>query len=330
MDIVSFGVLIMDMFPAETGKRLVEVSAYKPTPGGACANVAVAAARLGAQSAFIGKVGDDIFGHHLAQVVGHEGVNIQGVRYDRNVRTTMNFHAKPDKNTIEYLFYRNPGADTTITKEELDRGLLASAKAFHFDSLCLTDEPCRSATFEAVKIAHEAGALISFDINYRPVLWYSPEAALKAFHEAIVLADILKLNEDELMLISGENTASYNEKVIELAVKALVQEGPRLCVVTLGPKGSYVASKTGGMFIPTIDVEVVDAIGCGDAFIAGLLTRITLGGKSLDAISEDELKQHVVYADTVAALTATKYGALPAMPMAAEVDVLYAKRRNVV
>ena len=112
MDIVCLGELLVDMFPAELGRRLVEVSAFRPKPGGAPANVAVAAKRLGAQSAFIGKVGDEEFGHFLADVLKQAGVNIDGIRFDPEARTTMAFIAMPDVNSYEIVFYRNPGADT--------------------------------------------------------------------------------------------------------------------------------------------------------------------------------------------------------------------------
>ncbi|HID86970.1 MAG TPA: carbohydrate kinase, partial [Anaerolineae bacterium] len=153
MDIVCLGELLVDMFPAELGRPLAQVSAFHPKPGGAPANVAVAAARLGAQSAFIGKLGDDAFGHHLADVLRQEGVDVRGVRFDQEARTTMAFIAMPDENTQEFVFYRNPGADTRLHPDDLDRSLLRETRALHFGSLSLTHEPSRSATMEAVEIA---------------------------------------------------------------------------------------------------------------------------------------------------------------------------------
>lgn len=150
MDIVCLGELLVDMFPAELGRRLVEVSAFYPKPGGAPANVAVAAARLGARSGFIGKVGDDAFGHYLVDVLRYEGVDIRGMRYDQKARTTMAFIAMPDENTSEFVFYRHPGADMLLRKDELDRTLLQTTSAFHFGSLSLIEDPIRTATMEAV------------------------------------------------------------------------------------------------------------------------------------------------------------------------------------
>ena len=155
MDIVCLGEVLVDMFPAELGRRLVEVSAFRPKPGGAPANVAVAAVRLGARSAFIGKVGDEAFGHHLADVLRQEGVEVRGMRFDAEARTGMAFIAMPDENTSEFVFYRNPGADMRLRADELDRELLQATRAFHFGSLSLGQEPSRSATLEAVKIARQ-------------------------------------------------------------------------------------------------------------------------------------------------------------------------------
>ena len=128
MDIVCLGEVLVDMFPAELGRKLAEVSAFRPKPGGAPANVAVAAARLGAESAFIGKVGDEAFGHHLADVLADEGVETRGMRFDTYARTGLAFIAMPDENTAEFVFYRNPGADMMLRAEELDRELLPTSR----------------------------------------------------------------------------------------------------------------------------------------------------------------------------------------------------------
>ena len=208
MDLICLGELLIDMFPAELGRSHAEVSAFRPVPGGAPANAAVAARRLGAEAAFIGKVGDDPFGHYLVDVLAREGVETRGMRLDPEARTTMNLMAQPDANHYDCLFYRNPGADTRLRPDELDVELLRTTRAFHFGSLSLTDEPARSATIEAVKIAKAAGALISYDVNYRPTLWKSPEEAAAQARAMIRYADLVKVNEAELALLAGEGDPS--------------------------------------------------------------------------------------------------------------------------
>lgn len=313
MDIVSLGELLVDMFPAELGRRMAEVTAFHPKPGGAPANVAVAAARLGANAAFIGKVGEDAFGHHLADVLKAQGVETRGLRFDANARTTMAFIAKPDENTAEFVFYRNPGADTLLRPDELDRTLLRKTRAFHFGSLSLTEEPSRSATFEAAAVAGKAGALISFDVNYRPSLWSSRDQAVEQITAMIPHVNLLKVNEDELALLTATEDLNAGSA-------KLLAQGPELVVVTLGPDGSYFRVAEAGERIPPFAVEAVDAVGCGDAFIASVLCRLVRDGDWRDQLSPDLLRQHLRYANAVGALTALTEGVIPALPTASQVD----------
>jgi len=313
MDIVCLGELLVDMFPAEQGRRLADVSAFLPKPGGAPANAAVAAARLGAQSAFIGKVGDEAFGHHLAAVLQANGVDTRGVRFDHDARTTLAFIAKPDPNTQEFVFYRNPGADTRLRTDELDRELLQSTRVLHIGSVSLGAEPIRSAVWEAVTTAHQAGALISFDVNYRPTLWESPQRALEEVTAMIPQADLLKVNEVELELLTGSQDPAASRRLLEM--------GPALVVVTLGPHGSYFALAGGGEAVPAFQVKAVDATGCGDAFIAGLLCRLITADDWRTNLTPAFLRETLRYANAVGALTAQTMGVIPALPTSAQVEV---------
>jgi fructokinase len=314
MDIVTLGELLIDMFPAELGKSLAEVSAFRPKPGGAPANVAIAARRLGAQTAFIGKVGDDAFGYHLRDVLRVEGVDTRGLRFDALVRTTMALIAMPDENTAEFVFYRNPGADTRLRADELDEDLLRSARAFHFGSLSLTDEPARSATQAAVQIAERGGALISFDVNYRPRLWSDPDEAATRIRAMLPFVNLVKVNEVELPLLTGTDD-------LDRGSAALLEIGPSLCLVTLGPRGSYFQSEQGGGRVPAFAVNTVDATGCGDAFIAGVLTRLVAAGANWrDRLGPGWLRDTLRYANAVGALTAQTQGVIPALPRAHQVN----------
>jgi fructokinase len=307
------------MFPAETGRRLAEVSAFLPKPGGAPANVAVAAARLGSHSAFIGKVGDDAFGRFLIATLAGEGVETRGMRLAAEARTTMAFIAKPDPFSAEFVFYRNPGADMLLRAEELDRDLLGETRAFHFGSISLTGEPSRGATLEAARLAKEAGALISFDVNYRPSLWPRPEEALLVIEQALPLADLVKVNEAELELLAGTADLSRgSERILE--------KGPALCVVTLGAAGSYFRSRRDEGPAPPFKVETVDAVGCGDAFMAGLLRRLSAYADWRQALEPGEMAANLRYANAVGALTALKPGVIPALPSAAAVESFLEER----
>jgi fructokinase len=313
LDILCLGELLIDMFPAEIGRSMAEVTSFKPKPGGAPANVAVAAARLGARSGFIGKVGEDIFGHYLEDVLAREGVDTSGLRFDLQARTTLVFIALPNANSAEFVFYRNPGADMLFSPEDLDPSLLSQAACLHFGSLSLIVEPSGSATRAAVEASRQSGALVSFDVNYRPTLWDSAPDALARVKDVIPAVDLLKVNETELRILSSQDE-------LEPAAMTLLEMGPKLCVITLGQKGSYYQSREGGGFIPAFPVETVDATGCGDAFIAGLLTRLVRDSKRLEDLSSDRLGAALRFANAVGALTAQTLGVIPALPRAPQVE----------
>ncbi len=316
--IISLGEILIDFFPAEFGRKLADVSAFIPKPGGAPANVAVAAAKLGVPSAFIGKVGDDAFGRVLMKALEEQGVDISGMRMDDYARTTLAFIAKPDENTAEYAFYRNPGADLMLRTDELDRTMLSNTQVLHIGSLSLVAEPAMSATQEAVNLAHHAGALISFDVNYRPSLWNSVEAALERIWRMVPQADLLKVNETELQFLSGVEAKDVDR--LKEACQILLKHGPQLIVVTLGEKGSFFCTNDVSEFSPAFKVKTVDAVGCGDAFIAGLLARLIDQENWKNALTLESLRAHFYYANAVGALTATKQGVIPALPTVAEVD----------
>jgi len=314
MDLVCLGELLIDLFPAEIGRRLVEVSAFHPKPGGAPGNVAVAARRLGLTSAFIGKVGDDAFGRFLIDTLAAEGVETSAIRIDGEARTTLAFIALPDPHHAEFVFYRNPGADTRLRPDELDEALLRRARALHVGSLSLVAEPGRAATHRAVEVARAAGALVSFDVNYRPSLWPGPAAAISAIRALLPLAGVVKVNEDELRLLTGSDDPQAGSAT-------LLAAGPALVVVTLGARGSAYRSATAAGFVPAFPVETVDAIGCGDAFMAGVLVGLLgVGAEAWPRRLDDAtLRPLLRYANAVGALTATRAGALPALPTAGEV-----------
>ncbi len=323
MDIVCLGEILLDMFPAELGRKLGDVSAFQPKPGGAPANAAVAAVRLGKRSAFIGKVGEDAFGHYLAAVLDGQGVDTRGVRFDPDTRTTLAFIAKPDENTSEYVFYRNPGADLMLRGDELDQTLLKGTRAFHFGSLSLTSDPIRATTYQAVQIAKAAGALISFDVNYRPNLWSSPEEALKQIRGMLPQVNLLKVNEVELELLTKPAGKPGSP---EDACQALIAEGPELVVVTLGTQGSYFYFAGGHGMAPAFQVQAVDATGCGDAFVAGLLSRLVEGQGWRSHLNVSSLAEILRYANAVGALTATQLGVIPALPSAAQVATFLSRQ----
>jgi fructokinase len=323
MEIVTLGELILDMFASESGKDFFSVTAFLPVAGGAPANVAVAASRLGAKSAFIGKVGEDPFGHRLERVLKGYGVDTRGIRYDARYRTTLNFMTVPDPHRTEMLFYRNPGADMLLEPGELDTALIEASAVYHFGSVSLAVEPCRSAAIEGALCARKAGALVSFDVNYRPGLWDSEARALTEIAAAIPLADIVKVNETELRFITGTDDPRKG-------CRAIVGRGPALCVATLGPGGSGWSTASGAGAAAGFTVEAVDATGCGDAFMAALLVQLlgALGAGAhdrrsrLEGLGEEALSRALRFANAAGALTARVRGVMNALPDAREVKEL--------
>ena len=313
MDIVTLGEMLIDMFPSQIGLTLEKVPAFHPKPGGAPANVAVAAARLGKKTAFIGKVGNDAFGHFLVDTLAQEDVETRAMRLDHDARTTMAFIALPGKHRAEFLFYRNPGADMLLHSDELDRDLLQQTQAFHFGSISLINEPSRTATIDAARIARDGGALISFDVNYRPSLWSAADDPATVIKNMLPEVDLLKVNEGELTYLTGSDDLSTGSRI-------LLQSGPALCVVTLGADGSYFNTAAGEGQIPPFTVNTVDSIGCGDAFTAGLLSRLVNNVNWREQLTPERLSEILRYANAVGALTAQKEGVIPALPFAAQVE----------
>lgn len=319
MDVVCLGEVLVDMFPAEIGKPLAQVTAFKPKPGGAPANVAVGLARLGKESAFIGKVGDDPFGHHLAQTLSNEGVEVRGLRFDPEARTTLAFIAQPDPHRAEFLFYRNPGADTRLREDELDERLLASTRFLHFGSLSLAEEPIRSTLLKAIPIVHSSGGKVSFDVNYRPTLWSSQEKALEQIEAVLSDVYLLKVNKFESRLLTGfDDPERGSEKLLTF--------GPQIVVVTAGDAGSYFCISGYGYFVPSFPVETVDSTGCGDAFVSGLLSRLTPDIFQTSRIDPEEMKRNLIYANAVGAVTAQVQGVIPALPTAQMVDAFLSQQ----
>lgn len=311
MDVVCLGEIILDMFPAEVGRPLAEVSAFRPVPGGAPANVAVACARLGVRSAFIGKVGEDAFGRRLVETLRREGVDTRGMRFSPEARTTLNFMAQPDRNSYDCLFYRNPGADMLLSEADLDRELLWKARVFHFGSISLIAEPNRSATLAAISIARQQNAVVSFDVNYRPTLWPQASQARERILGLLGQVDVLKVNETECQLLTGEAEILKGAAVLK-------RLGPAVVLVTLGSLGSAFCADRSGQ-VAGFAVDTVDATGCGDAFMGAVLYAVTTQKAGRASLAGMDWPQALRFANAAGALTAQKQGVIPALPTAPQV-----------
>jgi len=311
-DVTAIGELLIDF--TSTGMDANGVMCYARHPGGAPANVLAANQKLGGNTAFIGKVGQDSFGIYLKNYLEQLGISTTGLMLSPDVHTTLAFVQLDQKGDRSFTFYRNPGADMMLAPEEVSDELIRNSNMLHFGSISLSKEPARSATLHAVQTAKDAGKMISYDPNYRPLLWDDVKDAQQVMRSCVQYADIIKVSEEEMMLLTGETDPLQG-------AARLSEMGAVLVLVSMGSKGAYyyLADKHG--ILPAYDVKTVDTNGAGDAFLGAVHYR--LQDKTLDDIRQlpsSELEDIVSFANAAGSLTTTKSGAISAMPTRAEVE----------
>ncbi|KAK9115322.1 hypothetical protein Syun_022119 [Stephania yunnanensis] len=305
--VVCFGEMLIDFVPTVSGLSLADAPAFKKAPGGAPANVAVGIARLGGSSAFIGKVGEDEFGYMLADILKENNVNNDGMRFDPGARTALAFVTLRADGEREFMFYRNPSADMLLTESELDLDIITKAKIFHYGSISLITEPCKSSHIAAAKAAKDAGVLLSYDPNLRLPLWPSADSAREGILSIWETADIIKISEEEIsFLTKGEDP--YDDAV----VRKLLHPNLKLLLVTEGPNGCRYYSKDFNGRVHGLKVDVVDTTGAGDAFVAGILSQLAVDISLLQ--DETRLREALRFANACGALTVMERGAIPALP----------------
>ncbi|MDD3339071.1 MAG: carbohydrate kinase [Lachnospiraceae bacterium] len=305
-DITTFGEILIDFTwqgVNEDGQTL-----FAQNPGGAPANVAVSASRLGAHTAFLGKAGKDMHGEFLRSVLEKENVDTEGMILDKKYFTTLAFVNVGENGERTFSFARKPGADTKIQKEEIDVDILDHTNIFHVGSLSLTDEPARATTFYAVKRAQEKGSIISYDPNYRGSLWEGEDVAKQHMRSLIPYVDVMKISDEETGLLTDHED-------VEEAARALFEQGVKIVAVTLGGDGAYIYCKDGGRMISGFTVsQVADTNGAGDSFWGGFLYNISNSGKRPEAFTLEELTEYARFGNAVASLCVEGKGAIPAMP----------------
>lgn len=311
-DVVALGELLIDF--TQNGKSGQGNLLFEANPGGAPANVLAMLRKLGKRCSFIGKVGRDSFGDLLAGTVEEAGIDIRCLSRDEDIPTTLAVvHTLPNGDR-DFSFYRKPGADIRLSAEELDRDLLQNCRIFHFGTLSLTDEPCRSATREAVRIAKEAGALLSFDPNLRPPLWQDDEAARREISWGLKQCDILKIADNELEFMTGEVDFHRGAELLKAHYPNI-----RLLNVTAGSDGSYSLTDSHWVYEPACKRGgVIETTGAGDTFCACVLNYVLEHG--VEGLSESSLHSMLHYANTAAWIVTTRKGAIRSMPEPEEVE----------
>lgn len=303
---LCIGELLIDFVSTTPDVTLADAPGFVKAPGGAPANVAVGLAKLGIDAGFIGKVGADPFGDFLTETLQQNNVDTTYLIAGKASRTTLAFVATRSDGMKDITFYRHPGADIQLSPNEVDTDYIRSAEMFHYGSVSLSHSPTRDATLKAIQAAKAAGAFISYDPNLRLMLWDIEEEAKHWIWEVMPYADVVKISEEEWEFITGDVEFKNGiERILSLGVKLLV--------ITLGERGCYYTNGVVEGSIDGIDVNVVDTLGAGDAFVAAMLSQL-IQHTDLKTLKKEQLNYIMQYANTAGALATQKIGVIPSLP----------------
>lgn len=315
--VVALGELLIDF--TENGLSEQENPLLEANPGGAPCNVLAMLTKLGVSTAFIGKVGRDQFGKMLRSKIEKMGIDARYLYEDEKVHTTLAFVHTYEDGDRDFSFYRNPGADMMLTKDEIPENLIQKADIFHFGTLSMTHEGVRNATKKAVEIAEKAGCLISFDPNLRPPLWENLEDARKQTAYGMKHCDILKISDNEIQWFTGKD--DYDEGIQTIREQYQIP----LIVLSMGKEGSrayYQSLKVEEK--PFLQKNTIETTGAGDTFGACILSYVLEHG--LKSLTHEQLSEMLTFANAAASIVTTRKGALCVMPEKEEVLALIKER----
>ena len=314
-DLISIGELLIDFFPGATGAL-----EFTGKPGGAPCNVAAQAMRLGHRTAVISKLGCDQFGSCLKDYVRELGIESRYISFTAEANTTLAFVHLDESGNRSFSFCRKPGADQMLTAADLPMEELLQAGMVVFGGVGLSAQPIRSTLFQALEEL-KGKSILAYDPNLRPPLWEEGEETMRRVSLwGMAYADVVKLSDEELLFL-------LEQEDLEKAAAQLLACYPniKLCVITAGPRGCYLAREGGLLAFPTYDTRVVDTTGAGDSFFGALLHRLLSAGKPLEALEERELAEMMDYANAAGSLTASAKGAIAAMPDDAQIRACMAE-----
>lgn len=312
-DVIALGELLVDF--TENGTSAPGNPLLEANPGGAPCNVLAMLTKLGHTTAFIGKIGQDMFGAQLEAALKEVGIDTEGLKKDKTVHTTLAFVHTMEDGDREFSFYRNPGADMMLSKEDLEENMVRNCRIFHYGSLSMTDEPARSATKAAVELAKASGALLSFDPNLREPLWSSLEEAREQITYGMKHCDILKISDNEILWYTG--CEDFDKGIALLQEKFSIP----LILLSLGKEGSRAYTKDCcAEHAAFLQEHTIETTGAGDTFGACTLHYVLSHGWK--EYGEDELKEMLAFANAAASIVTTKKGALRVMPEMEEIFLL--------
>jgi len=297
-DIIALGELLIDF--TQNGYSVQGNPMYEANPGGAPCNVLSMLTKLGHHTAFLGKVGDDMFGRQLKEAIEEIGIDSRGLLFD-------------DTGDRDFSFYRNPGADMMLSEDEIDESFLKETRLFHFGTLSMTHEGVRNATKRAVELAKKHECLISFDPNLREPLWESLALAKQQVAFGLKVCDILKISDNEITWFTGEEDYDRAVKILQETYHI------PLILLSLGSDGSRAYYKDKKVEVEAFrQKNTIETTGAGDTFMGSCLHYILTNG--LENLSEEQLKEMLLFANAAASLITTKKGALRVMPSKEEVE----------
>lgn len=317
--IIAFGEALVDMLSSRLGDDTQGPESFTPYAGGAPANVAVACARLGVPSRFLGMLGDDHFGDFLAAELKAHGVDTAGVVRTREARTALAFVSRDAAGERTFDFYRPPAADLLYRLEHLPAGIFESPAILHLCSNSLTEEAIAETTLSLADMAAKSGSLVSVDANLRHNLWASGQAETGPVMQLIDRADLVKLARDELDFLRGDHPT-------EDWLAERLSAGVRLIVITDGPGSVDVRTVNSAFQVSPPQVTAVDTTAGGDAFIGGLLATLAKQDLSHQGSGNDWwhdealLRRAVDVACRCGAHAVTRPGAYEALPGRKEID----------
>ena len=316
-DILTLGELLIDF--THNGVSSQGNGLFEANPGGAVCNVLAMMNKLGHSAAYMGKVGDDIFGHLLKKTLEEVSINTECMLMDKDARTTLAFVANDETGDRSFSFYRNPGADMMFTEDEVNEEAIAASRMFHFGTLSMTHEGVREATKKALDIAKKNGVMISFDPNLRESLWDSLDTAKEQFAYGMQHCDVLKISDNEIQWFTGKE--DYEEGVKALQDTYHIP----LIFLSLGRDGSRAYYKDMKVEVPAfIQENTIETTGAGDTFFGSALHFVL--EKGLENLSENDLTEMLTFANAAASIITTRKGALKVMPSRAEVETLINKK----
>lgn len=306
-EVISVGEVLIDLVSSKPTKDLSTAEQFVKMAGGAPANVAVGLARLGIRTAFLGKVGRDSFGKFLKAELHRCGVDTRMIVDDPKYKTRLAFVAVTKNGNRDFEFWENDPADQHLMMKEIDLDKICNSSIINIGPFLLLNAGTRKCAFAIAKHALKKKKLICFDPNIRMSLWSDPKKALKIYREMIRSTTILRMNEEEAKLIAGT-------KNLKEAVFKLISMGPELVVVTRDKEGCIFATKQYAGEVKGFSVNVIDTVGCGDGFLAGLIAGIVRNKMDINQLLKIELLEICKTANAIGALVATKRGAIAAMP----------------